>query len=136
MEIIYFAGGCLWGVQAFMKTVPGVIETEAGRANGTTKTLAGPYDGYAECVKTEFDPSVVSVEQLMSDFFEIIDRIALINKAMMLGRSIEPVSIAKEANTSWQRRHLLKREMTRSGLLLKCCRCRIMCAARMNTKIA
>ncbi|GAF18840.1 peptide methionine sulfoxide reductase MsrA [Bacillus sp. JCM 19046] len=41
MEIIYFAGGCLWGVQAFMKTVPGVIETEAGRANGTTKTLAG-----------------------------------------------------------------------------------------------
>ncbi len=73
MNIIYFAGGCLWGVQAFMKTVPGVIETEAGRANGITKTLAGPYDGYAECVKTEFDPSVVSVEQLMSDFFEIID---------------------------------------------------------------
>lgn len=29
METIYLAGGCLWGVQAFVKTLPGVIETEA-----------------------------------------------------------------------------------------------------------
>lgn len=52
MYTIYLAGGCLWGVQAFLKTVPGVVETEAGRANGMTATLDGPYDGYAECVKT------------------------------------------------------------------------------------
>jgi peptide methionine sulfoxide reductase MsrA len=51
MECIYFAGGCLWGVQAFMKTLPGVVKTEAGRANGTSDNLDGPYDGYAECVR-------------------------------------------------------------------------------------
>ncbi|MFA0520786.1 peptide-methionine (S)-S-oxide reductase, partial [Vibrio sp. 10N.222.55.E8] len=34
MEQIYLAGGCLWGVQEFIKYVPGVINTEAGRANG------------------------------------------------------------------------------------------------------
>lgn len=73
METVYFAGGCLWGVQAFVKTLPGVTFTEAGRANGTTKTLDGDYDGYAECVKTEFDPSVVSMRELMGYFFEIID---------------------------------------------------------------
>ena len=33
METVYFAGGCLWGVQAFIKTLPGVTFTEAGRAN-------------------------------------------------------------------------------------------------------
>ena len=38
MKVIYFAGGCLWGVQAFIKTLPGVKMTEAGRANGKTKT--------------------------------------------------------------------------------------------------
>lgn len=73
METIYFAGGCLWGVQAFIRTLNGVISTEAGRANGTTQTLDGEYDGYAECVKTQFDPKIVSVTQLMDYFFEIID---------------------------------------------------------------
>ena len=59
METIYLAGGCLWGVQAFLKTLPGVVETEAGRVNGSTNTLDGAYDGYAECVKTVFQPGLV-----------------------------------------------------------------------------
>lgn len=35
MEVVYFAGGCLWGVQAFIKTLPGVkfTEAETGRAH-------------------------------------------------------------------------------------------------------
>ena len=73
VETIYFAGGCLWGVQAFIKTLKGVINTEAGRANGYLDTLQGEYDGYAECVKTEFDTDIVTVSQLIDYFFEIID---------------------------------------------------------------
>ncbi len=73
MEEIYFAGGCLWGVQEFMRHLPGVISTEAGRANGTTDNTQTEYDGYAECVKTQFDPEQVSVETLMGYLFEIID---------------------------------------------------------------
>lgn len=44
MEEIYFAGGCLWGVQEFMRHLPGVISTEAGRANGTTDNTQSDYD--------------------------------------------------------------------------------------------
>lgn len=77
METIYFAGGCLWGVQAFLKTLTGVVFTEAGRANGTTNSLCGAYDGYAECVKTGFDPNIVAVSELMDCFFEIIDPYSL-----------------------------------------------------------
>ncbi|WP_025557020.1 peptide-methionine (S)-S-oxide reductase [Vibrio parahaemolyticus] len=73
MEEIYFAGGCLWGVQEFMRHLPGVISTEAGRANGSTDNTQSEYDGYAECVKTQFDPKQVSVETLMGYLFEIID---------------------------------------------------------------
>ncbi|WP_232017086.1 peptide-methionine (S)-S-oxide reductase [Gordonia insulae] len=72
-EDVYFAGGCLWGVQAFIATLPGVTFTEAGRANGTSQSVDSEYDGYAECVWTRFDPTVVSVTQLMEYFFEIID---------------------------------------------------------------
>jgi peptide-methionine (S)-S-oxide reductase len=70
---IYLAGGCLWGVQAYLRTLPGVTATEAGRANGTSRTLDGEYDGYAECVRTEFDPDAVTVGELTAYLFEIID---------------------------------------------------------------
>lgn len=77
MEVVYLAGGCLWGVQAFIKTLPGVEFTEAGRANGSTHTLDSDYDGYAECVKTGFDPAVINIRELMECLFEIIDPYSL-----------------------------------------------------------
>ncbi|KII79532.1 peptide-methionine (S)-S-oxide reductase [Vibrio renipiscarius] len=77
MQEIYFAGGCLWGVQEFMRHLPGVVSTEAGRVNGRSNTTTSPYDGYAECVRTQFDPLKVSVDQLMDFFFEIIDPYSL-----------------------------------------------------------
>ncbi len=73
VEEIFLAGGCLWGVQAFVETLPGVTFTEAGRVNGAGQRIDGDYDGYAECVRTRFDPSVVTVERLMAYVFEIID---------------------------------------------------------------
>ena len=73
IETIYLAGGCLWGVQEFFRHIPGVMATEAGRANGSTQMLNGDYDGYAECVKVDFDVNCLSVEQLIEYLFEIID---------------------------------------------------------------
>jgi len=77
MEQIYLAGGCLWGVQAFVRHLPGVVRTEAGRANGSSPHIHGAYDGYVECVKTCFDSDRVSVPELMDYFFEIIDPYSL-----------------------------------------------------------
>ena len=73
MQTIYLAGGCLWGVQEYVKNLEGVITTQAGRANGTTNSLESEYDGYSECVKTQFDEDILSVSKLMDYFFEIID---------------------------------------------------------------
>lgn len=77
METMYFAGGCLWGVQEFMRHLPGVVKTEAGRVNGTSQSTKTPYDGYAECVKVTFCASTVTTEALMDYFFEIIDPYSL-----------------------------------------------------------
>lgn len=59
-------------MQAFLKTVPGVARTEAGRANGETATLDGHYDGYAECVKTICEDTL-ALHELLDDFFQIMD---------------------------------------------------------------
>lgn len=60
-----------------MRHIPGVILTEAGRANGSTGRLESDYDGYAECVRVQFDSSLTSLEHLISCFFEIIDPYSL-----------------------------------------------------------
>ncbi|WP_341222040.1 peptide-methionine (S)-S-oxide reductase [Polaribacter atrinae] len=73
METIYIAGGCLWGVQEFLKQLPGVVDTQAGRVNGATKSTKTAYDGYAECIKTNFNPKIISVEDLIHHLLEIID---------------------------------------------------------------
>ncbi|MDA8807088.1 peptide-methionine (S)-S-oxide reductase [Opitutales bacterium] len=72
-ETIYLAGGCLWGVQEFVRHLPGVLETEAGRANGTSPSTNGEYDGYAECVRTVYDPTQLTIGQLLEYLIEIID---------------------------------------------------------------
>ncbi|MDB4222904.1 peptide-methionine (S)-S-oxide reductase [Granulosicoccus sp.] len=77
IEEVYFAGGCLWGVQEFLRYVPGILETEAGRANGTSQSTANVYDGYSECVRTRFDSDVQSLTSLMPYFFEIINPYSL-----------------------------------------------------------
>ena len=72
-EDIYLAGGCLWGVQEFVRHLPGVVHTEAGRANGTSDSTKSDYDGYAECVRTVFHPNEVTVARLVEYLFEVID---------------------------------------------------------------
>ena len=34
---IYFAGGCFWGTEHFMKQIAGVYATQTGYANGTVE---------------------------------------------------------------------------------------------------
>ncbi|HGN7330880.1 TPA: peptide-methionine (S)-S-oxide reductase [Staphylococcus aureus] len=77
MAVVYVAGGCLWGVEAFFTTIPGIIHTEVGRAigraNGRSSKLDSPYDGYAECVKLHFDDRMLTITDIMNYLFEIID---------------------------------------------------------------
>ncbi|MBM7609800.1 peptide-methionine (S)-S-oxide reductase [Lysinibacillus composti] len=110
METVYFAGGCLWGVQAFIKTLPGVTFTEAGRANGTSDTLEGEYDGYAECVKTVFDPTVITIKELMGYFFEIIDPYSLNKQGQDVGEKYRTgVYSEKQEHLNEARAFLLER---------------------------
>lgn len=86
METVYIAGGCLWGVQQFFDRLTGVISTEAGRANGKTNSLDGPYDGYAECIKVVFDENIISIKNLMEYLFEIIDPYSLDKQGFDVGK--------------------------------------------------
>lgn len=78
---IYLAGGCFWGVEAYMERLPGVIDAVSGYANG--KTSAPTYrdviqgSGHAETVEVRYDPNRISLELLLQHFFRIIDPTSL-----------------------------------------------------------
>ena len=98
LDIVYLAGGCLWGTEAFFKTIPGVINTEAGRVNGTTNNLDGPYDGYAECVKVEFNSNQVTIKELMSYLFEMIDPYSLNKQGQDVGEKYRTGIYSDDSN--------------------------------------
>lgn len=79
---IYLAGGCFWGTEHFLKQIRGVINTEAGYANGKganpdyKKVCAGD-TGFAETVKVVYDPEQISLEKILDLFYETIDPTSL-----------------------------------------------------------
>ncbi len=90
------AGGCLWGVQEFIRHIPGVFSTEAGRANGSSNSHDVDYDGYAECVRTSFNPVQLKLTQLIKKFFEIIDPYSLNQQGTDVGKKYRTGIYSKE----------------------------------------
>jgi peptide-methionine (S)-S-oxide reductase len=75
-ETIVFAGGCFWGVQAVFEHVRGVKSALSGYAGGTVvspsyEDVSSGTTGHAESVEVVFDPSQVSLGQLLQIFFSV-----------------------------------------------------------------
>ncbi len=81
-KVIYFAGGCFWGVEHFFKGVDGVLEAVPGYANGNTenpsyKEVYTDTTGHAETVKVTYNPNRVGLEMLLKLFFTVTDPLTL-----------------------------------------------------------
>ena len=77
VNVIYVAGGCFWGTEKLMQTIPGVIEATSGYANGdenVTPTYGTISDtGFKETVRVEYNPDVVSLDMILFAYFRSID---------------------------------------------------------------
>lgn len=91
LKEIYLAGGCFWGVEAFMARIPGVADATSGYANGKTENpsyedVCRGSTGHAETVRVRYDPAVVPLDRLLKYFFKIIDPTALNRQGNDVGR--------------------------------------------------
>jgi peptide-methionine (S)-S-oxide reductase len=70
-----FAAGCFWGVEDIFMQMPGVLQTTAGYTGGTLESpsyhvVCTGTTGHAEAVLIEFDPAVITYEQLLDVFWD------------------------------------------------------------------
>ncbi len=78
MEKAMFAAGCFWGVESAFRKIRGVTGAACGYSGGvvknpTYKDVCGGMTGHAETVQVEFDPSVVSYDELLDAFWSMHD---------------------------------------------------------------
>lgn len=75
---IYLAGGCFWGVEAYMARIDGVIDAVSGYANGKTENpsyedLIYRNSGHAETVKVLYNSKRLTLNDILIYYFRIID---------------------------------------------------------------
>jgi len=73
-ERAVLAGGCFWGMQDLIRTLPGVISTRVGYTGGDVPNATYRNHGtHAEAIEINFEPARITYRQLLEFFFQIHD---------------------------------------------------------------
>ena len=78
MEIAILGLGCFWGPEIKFSKLEGIIKTEVGYCGGnnketTYKEVCTGNTNHAEVVKLDYDPKIISYEDIVRFFFKIHD---------------------------------------------------------------
>lgn len=77
-EVAIFGGGCFWCVEAVFQMLKGIKAVIPGYAGGAVdnpsyEAVSSGQTGYAEVIKIEFDPTLISYDDLLTVFFATHD---------------------------------------------------------------
>lgn len=79
-KVIYLAGGCFWGLEAYMQKLNGVEDAISGYANGKTENPSY-YDlktsGHAETVKVVYNPDIISLEDILAHYLRVVNPVSV-----------------------------------------------------------
>ena len=82
MKEIVLAGGCFWGVQEFFSRIDGITHTEVSYVNGRTENptyedVCYGNTNYAEACLIKYNEDLISLEEILSKFWTIINPTSL-----------------------------------------------------------
>lgn len=80
VKVIHLAGGCFWGLEAYMQKLNGVEDAISGYANGKTENPSY-YDlktsGHAETVKVIYNPDIISLEDILAHYLRVVNPVSV-----------------------------------------------------------
>jgi peptide-methionine (S)-S-oxide reductase len=120
MEKATFGAGCFWGVEATFRQVNGVMNTTVGYMGGTLKNpsykdVCTDKTGHAEVVQVEYDPSVVTYDDLLKVFWQCHDPTTLNRQGPDIGTQYRSVIFFHTPEQEKAAR-LSKEELDKAGI--------------------
>jgi len=118
-EIAIFGGGCFWCTEAIFQMLRGVDLVVSGYAGGklakpSYEAVSGGQTGHAEVIKIEFDPAVISYENLLEVFFATHDPTRLNRQGNDVGEQYRSLILTTSDEQNKQAQAYIKK-LTDSG---------------------
>ena len=123
-QAAYFATGCFWGAERRFWQLEGVIQTSVGYMGGsksdpTYQEVCSGKTNHAEIVEVIYDPSVISYEKLLAEFWVMHDPTSLNQQGGDIGtqyRSAIYTTSAEQLNQALSSREIYQKELSNNGM--------------------
>ena len=113
-QFAYFGGGCFWCTEAVYEQIRGVVSVMPGYAGGQTtkpsyEQICTGETGHAEVIRIEFDPSIISFEDLLSVFFAAHDPTTLNRQGNDVGTQYRSIILYTSPEQKAQAEEFIKK---------------------------
>jgi len=123
-QAAYFATGCFWGAERRFWQLEGVIQTSVGYMGGsksdpTYQEVCTGKTNHAEIVEVIYDPSVISYEKLLAEFWVMHDPTSLNQQGGDIGtqyRSAIYTTSVEQLNQALSSREIYQKELSNNGM--------------------
>ena len=116
LKEIHLAGGCFWGLEAYMQKLNGVEDAISGYANGKTEnpTYRDLHtSGHAETVKVIYKPEIISLEDLLTHYLRVVNPVSVNKQGNDIGTQYRSGIYYTDKNDKKVIDNILKKEQTK-----------------------
>jgi peptide-methionine (S)-S-oxide reductase len=123
-QAAYFATGCFWGAERRFWQLTGAISTSVGymggnKSNPTYKEVCSGTTNHAEIVEVIFDPTTISFERLLAEFWVMHDPTSLNQQGGDVGtqyRSAIYTTTPEQLDIALSSKSIYQKALTENGL--------------------